>query len=162
MSLQGNGGREFTGRHMLLIMLGFFGVIVAVNIGMAVFARTSWTGLVVQNSYVASQEFNGKVAAVRAQQSLGWKQTLEIVDREVRFALSDRDGRPIAVSQASLTLRSPRTDTLDRTLALGPNGHVEIDRLANGVWILEMRATTTDGTSWHETIRAVFRDGRQE
>ena len=62
---------EFTGRHMLAAMLAFFGVIIAVNITMAVFAQTSWTGFVVRNSYVASQEFNGKVAAARAQAALG-------------------------------------------------------------------------------------------
>ena len=38
---------EFTGRHMLLLTVGFFGVVAAVNVGMAVVSATSWTGLVV-------------------------------------------------------------------------------------------------------------------
>ena len=44
-------------------MLAFFGVIIAVNVVMATLASTSWTGLVVENSYVASQEFNRKADA---------------------------------------------------------------------------------------------------
>ena len=52
--------REFTGKHMLVIMFAFFGVIIAVNLTMATFAHTSWSGLVVQNSYVAGQHFNRK------------------------------------------------------------------------------------------------------
>ena len=51
---------EFTGRHMLAIMLAFFGVIIAVNLVMATLASKSWTGLVVKNTYVASQQFNRK------------------------------------------------------------------------------------------------------
>ena len=56
-------GAVFSGRHMLLTMLAFFGVIIGVNLTMAWFARSSWTGLVVENSYVASQEFNAKMEA---------------------------------------------------------------------------------------------------
>ncbi|RWK14298.1 FixH family protein, partial [Mesorhizobium sp.] len=50
--------RVFTGRHMLAIILAFFGVVIAVNLTMATLANTSWTGLVVENTYVASQQFN--------------------------------------------------------------------------------------------------------
>ena len=59
--------REFTGRHMLLIMLAFFGVIISVNIVIAVIANKSWTGLIVKNSYVASQEFNAKISDANKQ-----------------------------------------------------------------------------------------------
>ena len=36
------------GRHMLLIILGFFGVVIGVNVTMATLASKSWTGLVVE------------------------------------------------------------------------------------------------------------------
>ena len=44
--------RTFTGWHMAVITISFFAVIIAVNLTLAVFASTSWTGLVVANSYV--------------------------------------------------------------------------------------------------------------
>ena len=53
--------REFTGYHMVAVMTLFFGTIISVNLLMAWYANTSWSGLVVKNSYVASQEFNGKL-----------------------------------------------------------------------------------------------------
>ena len=65
-----NGTRQFTGKHMLAIMLGFFAVVLAANMTMVYFARHSWTGLVVENSYVASQQFNAKMAETRAQAAL--------------------------------------------------------------------------------------------
>ena len=55
----------FTGWHMLAIMLAFFGTIITVNFTMAYLATSSWSGLVVKNTYVASQQFNGKTEAIR-------------------------------------------------------------------------------------------------
>ena len=36
---------RFTGWHMTICLLVFFGVVIAVNVFMAVTASTSWTGL---------------------------------------------------------------------------------------------------------------------
>ena len=49
--------KTFTGRHMLLLVSAFFAAVIAANGTMAYFAARSWTGLVVENSYVASQEY---------------------------------------------------------------------------------------------------------
>ncbi|TJV88129.1 MAG: cytochrome oxidase, partial [Mesorhizobium sp.] len=87
MSAHTQKNREFTGRHMLLIILSFFGVIVGVNLTMATLASTSWTGLVVENSYVASQQFNRKAEEGRAQAALGWTGKLTISWGEVRYSL---------------------------------------------------------------------------
>jgi nitrogen fixation protein FixH len=65
--------KRFTGRHMTAILLAFFGVIVAVNFTMATLATRTFGGVVVENSYVASQEYNGWLKAARAQAELGWK-----------------------------------------------------------------------------------------
>lgn len=62
----------FTGRMFLGIMVAFFGVVVAVNITMARLASGTFSGTVVDNSYVASQKYNGWLAQARAQDQLGW------------------------------------------------------------------------------------------
>ncbi|TIV43240.1 MAG: cytochrome oxidase, partial [Mesorhizobium sp.] len=87
--------REFTGRHMLVIILAFFGVVIAVNLTMATLASTSWTGLVVENTYVASQQFNKKAEEGRAQAALGWTGKLTIAWGEVRYGLADVAGKPV-------------------------------------------------------------------
>ncbi|TIU14500.1 MAG: cytochrome oxidase, partial [Mesorhizobium sp.] len=83
MSANARRPREFTGRHMLATILAFFGVVIAVNLTMATFASTSWTGLVVENTYVASQQFNRKAEEGRAQAALGWTGKLTISSGEV-------------------------------------------------------------------------------
>ncbi len=64
--------RIFTGWHMLGVMLAMFGTIIAVNLVMATVAIRTFGGTVVDNSYVASQEFNRWLAEARAQNRLGW------------------------------------------------------------------------------------------
>src|SRR5690606_31679205 len=59
-------GFVFTGWHMFGAMVLFFGVIISVNLYMAWQATHTWSGLVVKNTYIASQEFNGKVAEAKA------------------------------------------------------------------------------------------------
>ncbi|RWI43901.1 MAG: cytochrome oxidase, partial [Mesorhizobium sp.] len=92
MSTDTRKPREFTGRHMLVSILAFFAVVIGVNLTMATLARRSWTGLVVENTYVASQQFNERAREGRAQAALGWKGKLTIASGEVRYSLADAQG----------------------------------------------------------------------
>lgn len=79
--------RRFTGWHMTAILVGFFSIVIAVNVYMAHAAISTFGGTVVDNSYVASQEFNGWLAAAKKQQQLGWKTGLSLDrERHVRIA----------------------------------------------------------------------------
>ncbi len=147
--------RPFTGRHLLLVMLAFFGVIIAVNVTMAVFANTSWTGFVVRNSYVASQEFNDKVAAARAQQALGWQAELSIARGHAVLKLTDRDGRPLAMERAAIVLRSPASDAQDRTVELAADGIAmsALLDIQDGLWVVEIDAYVGGHEPWRDTRR---------
>lgn len=89
--------RPFTGWHVALLMVGFFGVVIAVNVLLARLAVSTFSGTVVENSYVASQGFNRLLGEANADKALGWK--LAIARREagtVRFSLTDASGRPLS------------------------------------------------------------------
>ncbi|MFZ4382234.1 MAG: FixH family protein, partial [Sandarakinorhabdus sp.] len=80
--------RPFTGRSFAIIIVGFFGVVVAVNITMARLASGTFGGTVVDNSYVASQKYNGWLAQARAQDRLGWATPLTLdAQRHVRIGV---------------------------------------------------------------------------
>ena len=81
--------KGFTGFHMWMLALCFFGVIIAVNVTMATFAMRSWTGLVVDNSYVASQEFEEKRLAHEAQRAAGWDAVLTYRPGAARLVIVD-------------------------------------------------------------------------
>ncbi len=59
--------KPLTGWHVLAMLVAFFGVIIGVNLTMAYFANSTWSGLVVANGYVASQSFDKDLARARAQ-----------------------------------------------------------------------------------------------
>lgn len=64
--------KRITGRHAAAALVAFFGVVIAVNVTMAMFATRTFGGVVVENSYVASQKYNGWLAAAERQKRLGW------------------------------------------------------------------------------------------
>ena len=150
-------GRQaaFTGRHMLLTMLAFFGVIIAANFTMAWFARSSWTGFVVENSYVASQQFNAKMAETRAQQALGWTGHFSLAGGAVRYAITGVKGVEVPLQSVSVTFRRPVDDREDQTIALvkDDSGYAASHDVADGVWIVEIDADANLPNLYRETRR---------
>lgn len=65
--------KPFNGRHMTAILVAGFGVVLAVNVTMATLASTTFGGIVVENSYVASQDFNRWLDEAAKEKALGWK-----------------------------------------------------------------------------------------
>jgi len=63
---------EFTGKHMAALMVGGFGIVIAVNLVMAGYANATFGGVVVENSYVASQKFNTWLDEAERARALGW------------------------------------------------------------------------------------------
>ena len=81
--------KRFTGWHFTAIISAFFGVVIAVNLTMAVLATRSFGGVVVENSYVASQKYNYWLEAARQQQKLAWSIEPSLDgERRVTIALS--------------------------------------------------------------------------
>jgi nitrogen fixation protein FixH len=136
---------EFTGRHMLLAIVGFFGVIIAVNVTMAVVSSVSWTGLVVQNSYVASQQFEQKRLAHVAQQQAGWRASLDYIEGVALLRVVDAGGFAIELGQPVLQINRPVGGHDDQKVALSrrPDG-IYAGPLTLGPGIWEARVSIAD------------------
>jgi nitrogen fixation protein FixH len=111
-------GRPFTGWHMLFAIVGFFGVIVSVNVLMAVAASSTWTGLVVSNSYVASQEFQEKADAAHRQHELGWHAALSLTGGRIRLSVIDGAGEPAWLGEVTVQVNRPVGGHDDQLLEL--------------------------------------------
>jgi nitrogen fixation protein FixH len=129
---------KFTGWHMLAMMVAFFGVVIGVNVTMARIAIGSFGGVVVENSYVASQEFNGWLASARGQEGLGWEVASTLgADRRLSVSVSGAPD-PLAVSG---TLRHPLGRLPDTAIAFtrtGPGEYVSTVPVAEQRWILRL------------------------
>ncbi len=140
--------RTFTGRHIAIILVAFFGVVIAVNVTMAWLASSTFGGLVVKNSYVASQKFNGWLEQAREQKALGW--SLDIArdaDRHVVVTLAAR-GAPMTDAQLSGFARHPLGRAPEQPLqfqALGDGRYRSAQPLPQGRWIVHARAAAHGG-----------------
>jgi nitrogen fixation protein FixH len=139
--------RTFTGWHMAAITISFFAVIIAVNLTLAFFASTSWTGLVVANSYVASQNFNRDAEIARQQQALGWQMNLTFNRGLAKIAILDRDNQPITGLNIRTILQRPTDETGDQELKLqdiGTGIYLAQVPISRGVWIADITVENSD------------------
>ncbi len=144
--------RTLTGRKVLLIFIAFFGIVTAVNIVMIYSATSTFPGLVVKNSYVASQNFD---AERNAHNALGWSAGAGLDDGELTVAIQDRDGAPVHGLAVSAIIGRPATNEGERIVDLHPSGDVYIAHpgLPKGAWRIEIRAQGGP----EETFRALTR-----
>ena len=110
--------RQFTGWHMLAVMVLFFGTVIGVNLTLAFYANSSWTGLVVKNSYVAGQTYNEELQKAREQAALGYQATLTANDSALEFTFLDKDGSPILADRIEVSLGRPADDVDDHVVVL--------------------------------------------
>ena len=148
--------RTFTGWHMAAITISFFAVIIAVNLTLAVFASTSWTGLVVANSYVASQSFNRDAEIARQQQALGWQMNLTVNRSLAKIAIFDRDNLPMTGLNIRAVLQRPTDEDRDQVLKMHEAGagiYLADATIGSGVWVADI---TAEGSA-HKPVRFVQR-----
>ena len=135
---------SFTGRHMTAILVAFFGIVIAVNFYMARVAIQTFGGTVVDNSYVASQEFNGWLAKARRQKGLGW-QTVLSIDPQRRPELSiSKNGASLDGAVASGVARHPLGRAPDVPLPfrrVAPGYFRSVQSLPAGRWLVHVAIT---------------------
>lgn len=130
--------RRFTGRHMTIILVTFFGVVMAVNFTMARLAIGTFGGTVVDNSYVASQNFNRWLAEARAQRALGWEVTVARNGSDhLIVTVVDATGAVLPEAEVTALARHPLGRRPERTMAFtaATQGHfTSTTALGDGRW----------------------------
>lgn len=142
---------ELTGRHVLAITLGAFGVIIGANIALAVAAILTFPGLEVSNAYVASQGFDADRAA---QEALGWTLTPVYEPGRLTLTFTDRAGFPAPVAGlAVLVGRATAADEDTSPAFVADGGRFTAPlTLAPGKWMLRVEATASDGTRFFQRL----------
>jgi nitrogen fixation protein FixH len=153
------GRVKLTGGRVFGITALFFGVIIAVNLVMANRAISTFPGLEVANSYIASQSFDADRAA---QNALGWDlvPTYDTTAKELRLAFTDRTGFPAEVADLAVMV--------GRTTEAANDSHPDFVReagvfvapldLAQGKWMMQIEAKARDGTPFRQRIDLQIRE----
>ncbi|MCJ8518051.1 nitrogen fixation protein FixH [Pseudorhizobium tarimense] len=153
----------FTGWHMVGVMVLFFGTIISANFYMAWQATHSWSGLVVQNTCIASQEFNGKVAEAKALAATGLSGEVSIEGDQIRYRIKHPQGLKVEADALTLNFKRPVGEYQDFTLQLQRVGGGVFEArhaVLPGAWIVEANATEGGKRILHHTER-VSVDGGQ-
>ena len=145
--------KEITGRHVLAFTVGAFGVIIAVNVLMAYKAVSTFPGLEVKNSYVASQGFDARRAA---QEKLGWQFAHDYNPATGRLVLdlTDSAGAPAPVSALKVLVgrtTEAKDDQMPELVMVAGKWEADVT-LGPGKWLLKIEATSADGTLFEQRV----------
>ncbi len=141
--------RRLTGRMVLAMFVGFFGLIFAANAVMIWMAFDSWTGLEVESSFQAGRHYQSEIDAAKAQAERGWQVRASATRSGSGAAilsveLADKAARAISGLSVAAQLKRPTSQAQDRTIILaeGPAGTYagRVDNVADGQWTLVLDA----------------------
>ncbi len=143
--------REFTGRHMLIVTVSFFTIVIGVNLFMAYSAISTFPGLEVKNGYIASQQFNARRAE---QEALGWQIDADLENGYVTLSITDASGTPVQVSSLEAPIGRPTEAFEDVIPAYEFDGTAYVGKadLGPGNWNVRLVATALDGTLFTQRI----------
>lgn len=148
--------RVFTGWHMASILVSFFLVVIVVNVYMARAAIGTFGGTVVDNSYVAGQQFDDWEKAARAQQQLGWSVNGKTgADRRILVSAKDAKGETTGFTATAVALHPlGRLPEQQLSFVMGKDGQLESQQaLPAGRW--QVRLTVARGNDLFRQILSV-------
>lgn len=143
--------REITGWQVFGVFVMAFGVIIAVNLTLAVQAVRTFPGLEVKNSYVASQTFD---ADRNAQVALGWDVAATLQGNQLALTIV-QDGQTIAPVVEEAIFGRATSVQRDQT----PDFHFDGTALratiasgGGGNWNLRVKLRANDGTLFQQRV----------
>jgi nitrogen fixation protein FixH len=143
--------RQITGKHVLIIFVAAFGIIIGVNLVLAVSAVRTFPGLEVDNSYVASQTFDERRAA---QEALGWTVSARHKGGLLILSITDDSGAPVRVAKLDATVGRAThvADDVTPDFRYDGSAYVAPVELGEGNWNIRMEAIAGDGTLFEQRV----------
>ncbi|MBZ0216400.1 MAG: FixH family protein [Fimbriimonadaceae bacterium] len=148
---------QFTGKHMLFLVVGFFVIIFLMNLVLAYFALGSWPGLLVRNGYDASQSYNEQIEQARIQNAYGWQSKLELDSDAAILRITGTSGNPVRGLMVTAAAARPTNESEDRILEVteNPDGSYQGSApLSAGSWVISIRA---ENSAASQVYRRTFR-----
>ncbi len=144
--------REFTGKHMLALFVGGFGIIITVNFGMAYMAISTFPGVEARSPYVASQTFEVNRAA---QDALGWDVVTTLDDGLLTLAIKDEAGLPVQPKVLKAIFGRATHTGEDHTPDFTWTGTALTAMVPSrdGYWNLRLELEAEDGTIFRRRIQ---------
>jgi len=136
-------GFRLNGWHVLAMIVGFFAVVITVDVSFAVMAYRTHPGEVSVTPYEDGLIYDRKIAQLKAQQALGWQAAAEAAPAAVVVLMVDAAGRPIAGLSITGKLERPATEAGRIVLKFretAPGRYQAAARGLTGAWDLSAQA----------------------
>ena len=131
----------FKGRHMLLALIAFFGVMLMANGIFVYYALSTFGGGDTSDPYRKGLHYNATLAEAAQQDAQGWRAALAYDQGAARLSLvlRDKTGRELTGLVVEATLGRPATDEQDMAIKLSemlPGVYAAAMQLAPGQWVV--------------------------
>ncbi len=143
--------RQITGKQVFLVTASAFAIIIGVNLTLAFKAVSTFPGLEVKNSYVASQSFEERRDA---QEALGWDVNVEYVENELSVSFLATNGTPVEAQDVELLIgrKTNSTDDQQPALVYADGAFRAPLDLEPGYWTIRLTAMSEDGTAFQKRL----------
>lgn len=142
MAKQEQQEKKLTGKHVLIWILSFFGVMFIANGFFVYYANTSWPGVEVESPYKEGQIYDQKLAEAKAQEERGWHldANLKRSRGEVFLVVEakDKSGNPLLDLAIEAEVGRAITEVNDQKINLESKG--------NGIY--QGKLTSLDPGRW--------------
>jgi nitrogen fixation protein FixH len=133
------------GRHVLMGLIAFFGVMLLANGIFVYLAVATFSGGDTADPYRKGLHYNETLQAAERQEERGWRTGVEYDDKTGQLTLSflDKEAHPIAGLHIDAMMSRPATDRQDRSIGFRQAGEglyaadVELDA---GLWVISVEA----------------------
>jgi len=141
--------KPLTGRGVLIWLIGFFGVIFAVNIFFAYVALDTWSGLESKDAYSAGLGFNKTLDARQEQRSRGWESAVRTIpnadgSHQLLAEFKDKSGTPLSRLTVVADVIRPTHAGYDMNLEMRAVGNgvyrADLELPLDGIWDVHLNA----------------------
>jgi nitrogen fixation protein FixH len=149
MRTEGWFANGIEGRHVLMGLIVFFGVMLAANSMLVYYAIDTFSGGDRPDPYRSGLNYNETIAAAERQATLGWRTEVAYDDESGRLSLRflDKTQEPVTGLKLGATVGRPATNKDDRVVdfeevSLGVYA-TDIE-LAPGLWVISLASHAGD------------------
>ena len=144
-------GDGLRGRHVLLGLVVFFGLIFVVNGVFVYYALSTFAGGDTSDPYRKGLHYNDTLAEAAQDAERGWQAELSYGAKSGGLALSltDKGGQPVSGLHLAASIERPATDREDRSAnfrEIDGGKYVADLKLAPGQWIVQLQANELSRT----------------
>jgi nitrogen fixation protein FixH len=131
------------GRHVLMGLIAFFGVMALANAALVYYALSTFSGGDRPDPYRSGLNYNETIAADQRQAALGWQATLTYDEAKRRLTLRfvDEASQPVSGLKLDATLSRAVTDKDDRAVdftEIEAGVYAADLALAPGAWVFSL------------------------